>query len=158
MHLKFSLIGFLFLSALIFSSCGKDKPGYWSQDEQNAKDRQLIEDYVSANNLSGQFTNSGLYYVISEPGGAEKPGSTARISVQYSGYYLDGVLLDQGDLNDAYISNLIPGWQEGIQLIGKGGKIKLIIPSVLGYGHTPANGVRADAVLVFDIFLKDFTN
>jgi FKBP-type peptidyl-prolyl cis-trans isomerase len=158
MRLKFSLIGLLFISVIFLSSCGKDKPGYWSQDEQNAKDRQLIEDYASANNLSGQFTNSGLYYVIEEPGEAEKPDATAIISVHYKGYYLDGVLLDEGDLTNTYISNLIPGWQEGIRLIGKNGKIKLIIPSVLGYGHTPANGVRADAVLVFDILLKDFTN
>ena len=158
MRLKFSFISLLFISMVLFSSCGKDKPGYWSQDEQNAKDRQLIEDYATANNLSGQFTNSGLYYIIEEPGETEKPSPTAIISVQYKGYYLDGVALDEGDLNDAYLTNLIKGWQEGIQLIGKNGKTKLIIPSVLGYGHEPANGVRPDAVLVFDILLKDFTN
>lgn len=158
MRIKFSILSLLFISLVLFSSCGKDKPGYWSQDEQNAKDRQLIEDYAAANNLSGQFTDSGLYYVIEEPGESEKPVATSRISVHYKGYYLDGVLLDEGDLNDTYIANLIPGWQEGIQLIGKNGQIKLIIPSVLGYGHSPSNGVRADAVLVFDILLKDFTN
>jgi len=158
MRLKFSLFSLLFISAVLFTSCGKDKPGYWSQDEQNAKDRQLIEDYSSANNLSGQFTNSGLYYVIGESGGEEKPSSAAKISVHYKGYYLDGTLLDEGDLSDTYISNLILGWQEGIKLIGKDGNIKLVIPSVLGYGHTPSSGVRPDAVLVFDILLKDFTN
>lgn len=158
MRTKILLLGLLFITAILFTSCGKDKPGYWSQDEQNAKDRQLIEDYAAANNLDGQFTDSGLYYVIDEPGGEAKPTSTSKISVYYKGYYLDGVALDEGDLNDVYLSNLIPGWREGIQLIGKNGKIKLIIPSVLGYGHTPSQGVRADAVLVFDILLKDFTN
>jgi len=72
--------------------------------------------------------------------------------------YLDGVKLDEGSLNDYSLSHLILGWQEGIQFIGKGGKIKLILPSVLGYGHNPPSGVRADAVLVFDIELKDFSN
>ncbi len=158
MRLKLSLSVLFIISIVLLTSCGKDKAGYWSQDEQNAKDRQLIEDYASANNLSGQFTNSGLYYVINEPGGDEKPSATAKISVHYKGYYLDGVALDEGDLSNTYISNLIPGWQEGIRLIGKNGNIKLIIPSVLGYGHTPSGGVRPDAVLVFDILLKDFTN
>ena len=158
MKLHFSLLGVLLFSAVVFSSCGKDKAGYWSQDEQNAKDRQLIEDYVSANNLSGQFTDSGLYYIIIEPGTEEKPVGTSRISVHYKGYYLDNVTFDEGNLSDIYLSNLIKGWQEGIKLIGKDGKIKLIIPSVLGYGHTSPNGVRSDAVLVFDIWLEDFTN
>jgi FKBP-type peptidyl-prolyl cis-trans isomerase FkpA len=158
MKLRFVLIGVFALSVVLFSSCGKDKTGYWDQEEQNSVDHQLIEEYVAANNLDGDFTSSGLYYVINEQGGMERPTSSSRISVDYKGFYLDGVKLDEGSLNDYSLSHLILGWQEGIQFIGKGGKIKLILPSVLGYGHNPPSGVRADAVLVFDIELKDFSN
>lgn len=156
--MKFRLTFFVIFafSVALITSCGKDKSGYWDQEMQNDIDKKLIEDYAAANNLEGTFTQSGLYYVIADTGGVDKPSSTSKISVHYKGYYLDGVSFDEGDLTDTYISNLIAGWQEGILLIGKGGKIKLIIPSYLGYGHTPPQGVRADAVLVFDIELKDF--
>jgi len=146
------------MTTALITSCGKDKAGYWDQEIQNETDRQLIDDYVAANNLDGSFTQSGLYYVIEDTGGVDKPTSTAKISVHYKGYYLDGTTLDEGNLSDTYLTNLIAGWQEGIKLIGKNGKIKLIIPSSLGYGHSPSNGARADAVTVFDIELIDFSN
>lgn len=158
MNLRIVLVAFIAMTTVLITSCGKDKSGYWDQEIQNEKDKKLIDEYVAANNLDGSFTNSGLYYVIADTGGADKPTSTSKISAHYKGYYLDGTVFDEGDLTDTYISNLIAGWQEGILLIGKGGKIKLIIPSYLGYGHTPPQGVRADAVLVFDIELKDFSN
>jgi len=153
MKLHFSLLGVLLFSAVVFSSCGKDKAGYWSQDEQNAKDRQLIEDYVSANNLSGQFTDSGLYYIIIEPGTEEKPVGTSRISVHYKGYYLDNVTFDEGNLSDIYLSNLIKGWQEGIPYFKVGGSGKLLIPSALGYGTQGSGSIPPNSVLIFNIEL-----
>jgi FKBP-type peptidyl-prolyl cis-trans isomerase len=36
---------------------------------------------------------------------------------------------------------VIPGWTEGMQLVGKGGMIELLIPSNLGYGPRGAGGV-----------------
>ena len=48
---------------------------------------------------------------------------------------------------------LIQGWQKGLPLVKKGGKIKLIIPPSLGYGATPQQGIPANSVLVFDIEL-----
>jgi len=158
MKLRLALVAFFAMTTVLITSCGKDKAGYWDQDMQNEADRQLIDEYVAENNLEGSFTQSGLYYVIADTGGVDKPTSSAKISVHYKGNYLDGTILDEGNLSDTYLSNLIAGWQEGIKLIGKNGKIKLIIPSYLGYGHTPQNGVRADAVIVFDIELIDFSN
>ncbi len=156
--IKVALLSVLALTVVLISSCGKDKTGYWDQEEQNATDRKLIEEYVATNNLDGTFSPSGLYYVIIEQGGMARPTPSSSITVTYKGYYLDGEKLDEGTLNDYPLSHLIPGWQEGIQYIGKGGNIKLIIPSVLGYGHNPPSGVRQDAVLVFDIELLDFTD
>ncbi len=158
MKLRFVVLGIFTLSILMISSCGKDKTGYWSQEEQNAADKKLIEDYAAAQNLNGEFTASGLYYEVILQGGMGRPTPTSRVTVDYKGYYLDGVKLDEGSLSDYPLQNLIQGWQEGLQYIGKGGKIKLILPSVLGYGHNPPSGVRQDAVLVFDIELLDFKN
>ena len=49
-------------------------------------------------------------------------------------------ILLQGGLHpdkplEFYIGNMVPGWNEGLQLICPGGKILLLIPSALAYGE-----------------------
>ena len=135
---------FVFSTLLIFfaiSSCKKD-----NHDATQA-DRATIEQYAADNNLNGQFTSSGLYYVIEKEGAGSHPNINSNITVSYSGYYLDGTILDQGDFFTARLYNLIRGWQEGIPYIGSGGEIKLVIPSNLAYNN---------GVLVFDVTLHYF--
>jgi len=42
-----------------------------------------------------------------------------------------------------------------VPYIKKGGKIKLLIPSALGYGSNAAGSIPANSVLIFDIELLD---
>lgn len=142
----------VFVSAIFWGSCKKEDPV-----DQDAVDHQLIADYIAQNNLDGQFTESGLYYVIGDSGTVNHPQWNSVVTVSYHGYYLDGTTLDQHDYYTERLNLLIQGWQEGIPLIGEGGQIKLIIPSRLAYGSNPPGGVRPNAVLVFDIKLHNFT-
>ena len=49
---------------------------------------------------------------------------------------------------------MIKGWQEGVQLIGEGGKIRLVVPSDLAYGDEGAPGkIPGGSTLVFDVEL-----
>ena len=55
------------------------------------------------------------------------------------------------------VGQVIPGWDEGIMLLKKGGAAKLVIPSDLAYGSQGAGGViPPDATLVFEVELVDF--
>jgi len=54
------------------------------------------------------------------------------------------------------LAGVIKGWQEGIPKIGKNGKIKLMIPSALGYGASEFGSIPANSVLIFDIELDSF--
>ena len=52
------------------------------------------------------------------------------------------------------LNQVIKGWQEGMQYFKEGGNGKLFIPSALGYGKNPPPGIPKNAVLIFDVSLK----
>lgn len=148
-RLKSISIVFFAIIMLAFASCKKTNQG--------ETDRGIIEAYVIDNNLDGQFSASGLYYVITKPGSDSHPNISSVVNVDYVGYLLDGQVFDEGQYFESRLSNLIAGWQEGIQLIGEGGEITLIIPSALAYGSSdPAGIIGPNEVLAFDIKLNHF--
>jgi FKBP-type peptidyl-prolyl cis-trans isomerase len=125
-----------------------------------ANDKKTIETYIADNGLTAQSTSSGLYYVIETSGGATHPTLTSTVSVKYTGYLTDGTQFDSsnGKTVSFALSQVIVGWQEGLQLFGKGGKGKLLIPSDLGYGSYQVGSIPPHSVLIFDVELVNFTN
>lgn len=124
-------------------------------------DQKIIEDYIAEKGITGaQSTASGLYYVIEKPGGEVHPTRTSYVSVNYQGFLTDGTQFDTsykfGKPYSQFLTSLVVGWQEGVPLIGVGGKIKLLIPSELGYGSEASGIIPANSVLIFDIELIDF--
>ena len=51
------------------------------------------------------------------------------------------------------LDRVIPGWTEGLQLLGEGGKATLYIPSELGYGARGTGVITPNSTLVFDVEL-----
>jgi len=106
-------------------------------------------------------TASGLYYTIETPGTDPKPKSTDIVTVKYKGTFVDGKVFDQTDdkepTRDFPVDGVIPGWTEGLQLIGKCGKIKLYIPAKLGYGDHDVGGgaIPPGSTLVFETEIVD---
>jgi peptidylprolyl isomerase len=107
-------------------------------------------------------TKSGLKMILLEahPDGV-MPVKGNMVSVHYSGYLLDGQMFDSSfDRGQPYTyplgGQVIAGWNEGLALMHKGEKAKLIIPYALGYG---AQGrlplIPPKATLVFDVQLVD---
>jgi len=145
---------FFFLFALIlFNSCNKNEDEDFQT--QYDKDIALIEDYLVENNLTAEKTSSGLYYIITNEGSGAYPSVNNTVTVQYSGYLLDGTKFDSG--TSAFsLSGVIQGWQEGIPKFRTKGRGKLIMPSYLGYGASGSGSVPANAVLIFDIYLISF--
>ena len=135
----------------LITSCGEDIM---------VENMQEIEDYLSENNITAQSTNSGLYYVINNPGIGDNPTVQNTVTVHYHGYFTNGQVfdssIDRGVPLEIPLSNVIQGWQEGIQLFKRGGTGHLFIPSHLAYGENPPSGIPKNAVLIFDVELIDF--
>lgn len=145
----FKLLSAIFLISLM--SCSDDNP----YDSVKGYD-QTMKDYMAEKGWTGTPTLDGLYFVINEPGSAEKPSSTTTVEVNYRGYYSDDVEFDSGTNVRFNLQGVIEGWTIGIPKFGKGGSGHLLIPPNLAYGEFPSNGTRNQSVLIFDVELLDF--
>jgi len=130
-----------------------------AQVGQLAADAVAIDTYLAEKKIDAQKDESGLRYVITTPGSGDKPSLESTVKVNYKGSLLaDGSVFDKSESPIEFpLSNLIQGWQIGFQLLPKGTKATLYIPSTLGYG---ANGappnIPPNANLVFEVELIDF--
>lgn len=128
--------------------------------ERAKKESAAFLEKVAKDNKNVQKTESGLMYEIVEPGDANvKAKATDKVKAIYVGKLKDGSEFDNsnkhGDTVEFALNQVIPGWTEGLQLIGKGGKIKLWIPAELGYGDNPNGPGGGNQALMFDVELVD---
>jgi len=102
-------------------------------------------------------TPSGLQYSVAAAGEGPKPGPTDYALVSYTGMLEDGTVFDSGEFVPMPLTDLIPGFAEGVQLMSRGAKYRLRIPPALAYGaEAKGDKIPANATLVFDIELVDF--
>lgn len=100
-------------------------------------------------------TERGLLYEIIEEGNDVKAGPKDTVWCHYTGTLIDGTKFDgsdpEGEPVRFTLDRVIPGWTEGMQLVGEGGKIKLYIPSELAYGERNMGQIKPNSTLIFDV-------
>jgi len=101
--------------------------------------------------------DSGLQYRIVKPGKGESPTETDTVKVHYRGRLLDGTEFDssygRGQPTELGVGQVIPGWQEALQLMPVGSKWEVWIPASLAYGTQGAGTIGPNETLHFDIEL-----
>ena len=106
-------------------------------------------------------TDSGLLYRIDRAGDESlKPRAEDIVKVDYEGKLRSGQVFDssyeRGEPTEFPLNAVIPGWTEGVQLIGKGGQITLWIPANLAYGPMGAGGlIGPNEALEFKVELHE---
>jgi len=106
-------------------------------------------------------TPTGLQYRVLRKGTGDAPKKTDTVKVNYHGWLDDGKVFDssyrRGEPIEFGLNQVIPGWTEGMQQVGEGGMIELLIPSDLGYGPrgTPGGPIPPNATLHFLVELID---
>ena len=138
-----------------------------AQEAKLASDATLINNYLIAQNIDANPNDddivkkhaSGLRYEIIEEGDGITPGLFDQIEVNFTGRLIsDNSVFATGTVKpDASFSsrlcNFLNGWQVGLPLIREGGKIRLFIPSTLGYGTRASGSIRANSNLYFELEL-----
>ncbi len=126
-------------------------------------------------------TESGLLYRIEKEGDANviAVDDADAVRVNYTGKLRSGKVFDTSRFEDRTpeqqemmkaqdpegydgdksvefpLNRVIPGWTEGMKLVGKGGRISLWIPSDLAYGDQGTRGIGPKEALYFDVEVLD---
>lgn len=138
--------------------------GGWTRAEETVPFPKLPEGAGEISSKAAKTftsTESGLKYRILRAGTGAKPTPQQKVEVNYHGWLLNGRVFDSSYLRGMPITfglnQVIKGWTEGMQLIGKGGMIELEIPGYLGYGlqGQPGSGIPPNATLHFLVELID---
>jgi peptidylprolyl isomerase len=111
---------------------------------------------------------SGLKYVDLVEGTGAQVKQGDHVAVKYLGKLTDGSKFDSSadhpEMGPAFnyvqgVTELIPGWTEGVSTMKVGGKRKLIIPPQLGYGlQGYGDVIPPNATLIFEIELVAINN
>ena len=146
-------IGALFIYALKRAFSGTTGTSVAGNIEAGA---QFLEENKSKEGVIE--TESGLQYLPLQAGtGTVHPGPKTKVLAHYHGSLIDGTVfdssVDRGQPLDFGLNQVIRGWTEGLQLMVEGEKVRLFIPSKLGYGNRPAGSIPAGSVLIFDVEL-----
>ena len=123
---------------------------------------------------------SGLKYIMLKKGTGVKPAIGSKVQVYYAGYFTTGDLFDTNVIEIAKLYDkydhrresgggynpkpmdyspdalLIAGFKEGLQQMGIGDKVLLMIPSHLAYGEQGSRGViPPNSDLLFELEIVD---
>lgn len=134
--------------------------------EQLTKDTKVIAAYLDSAHLQGVATENGVYVVHQKEGSGKLPQDGQEVTVMYTGKTLDGNTFDSNEDSSFHHTDplsfvlgqhrMIPGMEEGIRTVKKGGEATLFLPSGQAYGPMGSPPVIGpNAVLMFHVKVQD---
>ena len=132
------------------------------QSEKVKPEIEKGQKFLAQNKLrdSVKTTASGLQYQVLREGNGIKPTAVDTFVAHYRGTLLDGTEFDASynrkEPLTYPVSNVIPGWTEGLQLMSVGSKYKFWIPYNIGYGVMGSGkAIPGGSMLIFEVELLD---
>jgi peptidylprolyl isomerase len=158
--------GALAASLLVLAACGSDALPASNSPTAAARQSSCAAAPASSDNfaqtVSLTTTADGLRYGDITAGTGAMPQKGQKITVQYTGWLSTGCQFDTsrqaGRAAFSFVigatpPNVIPGWEEGLLTMRVGGRRRLVIPPLLGYGATGQGQIPGGSTLVFDVEL-----
>ncbi len=132
------------------------------RERLSPEDRDIVEKRWP----KAKRTFTSLRYIILKAGDAngESPEPGMIVKALYKGSLLNGKVFDENQNPEKPLvvrlgrGNLIEGWEQALQMMHRGEKWLLIVPSELAYGvlgRLP--DIPHDSTLVFELELLDFS-
>ena len=105
-----------------------------------------------------KVTTKGVQYKVVKEGAGISPKANDKVQVHYAGSLMDGTEFDnsikRGEPLEFPVNAVIEGWQDLLQVMHEGEKVKAWIPSALAYGEAGVPPmIPANALLVFEVEL-----
>lgn len=128
-------------------------------EKKHEKSRTENTDFLKANKLKEGVVTlpSGLQYLVLRDGTGPRPKASDEVTVHYKGTLINGEEFDSSYQRNAPatfgLSQVIPGWTEGLQLMPTGSKYRFFIPWQLAYGPQGSGKIPPYSVLIFDVEL-----
>ncbi len=125
------------------------------------KNKEEGESFLAENKTKEgvETTESGLQYKVMTEGDGPKPTPDSKVKVHYKGTLLDGTVFDssydRGEPITFGVTQVIPGWTEGLQLMSVGSKYMFWIPPGLAYGEQGNRSIPANSTLIFEVELLE---
>lgn len=126
--------------------------------QQFLEDIYLIDLYLEEQGIVAMELESGIRYIIKNPGNGIKPEEGDHITLHYTGYLLDGTRFDSSlDKQEPFeyvmgTGDVIKGWDECIAVLSEGAASTFYVPSTLAYGENgQGNLIAPNSILVFDL-------
>lgn len=111
------------------------------------------------NNKNIDTTATSLYYIVDKVGTGPKVQTGNSLTVKYTGMFMDGTIFDSSEsfsyVHKATGQRMIQGWEEGIEVLSKGGSAIFLIPSAKAYGDFGYSVIPPFSPLLFTIEVID---
>ena len=150
----------IFVAVAVFSflaGCSKNPSCDYNECSIKAPDTEIqaVQGYLSSKGITNAVQHcSGLYYVVDNIGTGKHPNACSTVNVDDVGTLTNGNVFDQNTGYSFSLSEVIPGWRNGIPQVRAGGEVHLYVPPTLGYGSQPYGPIPANSILVFDVKLN----
>jgi len=132
------------------------------QQEKYKLERSKLLDYIRKNEITTPPQASGLYYIETKKGRGTKPDTGDVCTLRLEVTDISGRLLysnmdsDKSTLDVTYGEEFdTKGFMQGLGMMRKGGKSKLIVPSPIGVGKLGMQGVDGFTTLIYKVSLED---
>ena len=124
-------------------------------EKMKVESAKFLEDNKKVEGV--QTTQSGLQYKVISSGKGKSPVATDKVTVHYTGKFVDGKVFDSSAGRDPVtfdVGGVIPGWTEALQLMHEGDKWMIYIPYNIAYGERGmGNDIPPYATLIFEVEL-----
>jgi len=136
---------------------------------EGEREIKTVDNYLASKKIVAQKTPQNVYVVIKTPGDGALVDSGKYVSIAYTGRLFPNDKVKEEKVFESNVGKppfqftvgtraVIPGWDEGLKLLKKGGKATFYIPATMAYAQQAGPGGKPYENLIFDVEVLDIAD